>query len=49
MELMKKDTLIIGAGLSGLTVAWKLKQIPGHSILLLEQSDRTGGAISSHT
>jgi len=46
---MKKDTLIIGAGLSGLTVAWKLKQIPGHSILLLEQSDRTGGAISSHT
>ncbi len=45
---MKKDTLIIGAGLSGLTVAWKLKQIPGHSILLLEQSDRAGGAISSH-
>lgn len=48
MESMKKDTLIIGAGLSGLTVAWRLKQIPGHSILLLEQSDRAGGAISSH-
>ena len=45
---MKKDTLIIGAGLSGLSIAWKLKQIPGHSILLLEQSDRAGGAISSH-
>ena len=45
---MKKDTLIIGAGLSGMTVAWKLKQIPDHSILLLEQSERAGGAISSH-
>lgn len=49
MEKMKKDTLIIGAGLSGLTVAWKLKQIPDHSILLLEQSKKTGGAISSHS
>ncbi len=49
VESMIKDTLIIGAGLSGLTVAWKLKQIPGHSILLLDQSDRAGGAISSHS
>jgi oxygen-dependent protoporphyrinogen oxidase len=48
MKTIKKDTLIIGAGLSGLTVAWKLKQIQDHSILLLEQSDRAGGAISSH-
>jgi protoporphyrinogen/coproporphyrinogen III oxidase len=48
MDTMKKNTLIIGAGLSGLTVAWKLKQIQDHSILLLEQSDRAGGAISSH-
>lgn len=45
---MKKDTLIIGAGLSGLSVAWKLKQIPDHSVLLLEQSGSAGGAISSH-
>ncbi|MEN8190589.1 MAG: protoporphyrinogen oxidase [Thermodesulfobacteriota bacterium] len=45
---MKKDTLIIGAGLSGLTVAWKLKQIPDHSLLLLEKSDRSGGAVISH-
>lgn len=44
-----KDTLIIGAGLSGLTVAWKLRQIPGHSFLLLEQSEKTGGAIWSHS
>ncbi len=45
---MKKDTIIIGAGLSGLTVAWKLRQISGHSFLLLERKKRTGGAISSH-
>lgn len=45
---MKTDTLIIGAGLSGLTVAWKLKKIKDHSILLLEQSERAGGAISSN-
>ncbi len=48
MKTTEKDTLIIGAGLSGLTVAWKLKQIPNHSFLLLEKSGRAGGAISSH-
>ncbi len=48
METVQKDTLIIGAGISGLTLAWKLKQIPGHSFLLLERSDRAGGAIRSH-
>lgn len=49
MEIVKKDTLIIGAGLSGLSVAWKLKQIADHSILLLEKSEQPGGAISSHS
>ncbi len=44
-----QDTLIIGAGLSGLTVAWKLRQMPGHSFLLIEQSATTGGAIRSHS
>ena len=48
METVTKDSLIIGAGLSGLTTAWKLKQIPNHSFLLLEKSDRSGGAIASH-
>ncbi len=48
MNPISKDTLIIGAGLSGLSVAWKLKQIPNHSFLLLEQSNRSGGAIVSH-
>lgn len=43
------DTLIIGGGLSGLTVAHKLRRFcPDHQILILEQSQRTGGAIASH-
>jgi protoporphyrinogen/coproporphyrinogen III oxidase len=43
------DTLIIGGGLSGLTVAHKLQQLcPGHQLLILEKSARTGGAIASH-
>jgi oxygen-dependent protoporphyrinogen oxidase len=48
METLQKDTLIIGAGISGLSIAWKLKQIPGHSVHIVEQSNRAGGAISSH-
>jgi oxygen-dependent protoporphyrinogen oxidase len=43
------DTLIIGGGLSGLTVAHKLRQLcPGHQCLILEKSERVGGAIWSH-
>lgn len=43
------DTLIIGGGLSGLTVAHKLRRLcPGHQMLLFEQGKRTGGAIASH-
>ncbi len=42
------DTLIIGGGLSGLTVAHKLRQsCPGHQFLVIEKSDRTGGVIWS--
>ncbi len=43
------DTLIIGAGLSGLTVAHKLQKFcPGHQFLVLEKSEKVGGAIWSH-
>ncbi|MDD3815083.1 MAG: protoporphyrinogen oxidase [Desulfocapsaceae bacterium] len=43
------DTLIIGGGLSGLTVAHKLQQLcPGQQTLILEKSDRAGGVIWSH-
>ncbi|MBC8208567.1 MAG: protoporphyrinogen oxidase [Desulfobulbaceae bacterium] len=43
------DTLIIGAGLSGLSVAHWLKQdCPGHRLLLVDGANHTGGAIASH-
>jgi len=43
------DTLIIGGGISGLTVAHKLRQLcPGHQFCILEKTSRTGGTIWSH-
>lgn len=43
------DTLIIGGGLSGLTVAHKLRlQDPQHRFLLLERNSSTGGVIRTH-
>lgn len=42
------DTLIIGAGLSGLTIAHLLKtRCYGHTFLLLEKQEKTGGAIQT--
>jgi oxygen-dependent protoporphyrinogen oxidase len=46
----RRDTLIIGAGLSGLTVAQTLRvRCYGHTFLLLEKSERAGGAIQTHS
>ena len=43
------DTIIIGGGLSGLTIAHKLlHDSPRHRFLILEKEGRTGGAIQSH-
>jgi protoporphyrinogen/coproporphyrinogen III oxidase len=43
------QTLILGAGLSGLTVAHRLRrQEPRHRLLLLDQAARPGGVIRSH-
>ena len=43
------DTIIIGAGLSGLTVAHKLRhRYPAHRLLLLEKAASTGGVIRTH-
>ena len=43
------ETIIIGGGLSGLTVAHKLRhQNPGHKLLIIEKNDGVGGAIKSH-
>ncbi len=43
---MTFDSIIIGAGISGLTAAYYLKQA-GRNVLLLESSDRVGGVIQS--
>jgi len=44
------QTVIIGGGLSGLTVAHKLKQnAPGHRFLVLEKAAKTGGVIETHS
>jgi len=45
----QRDTIIIGAGLSGLVIAHKLKQAhPEHRVALLEKEQQTGGVIRSH-
>lgn len=43
------NTVILGGGLSGLTVAHKLRQKnPKHSYIIVEKNGRTGGVIRSH-
>ncbi len=43
------DTIIIGAGLSGLSVAHNLREkAPEHSFTILEKSPTVGGAIATH-
>lgn len=45
--MIQKDVLIIGAGLTGLTLAYYLKKA-GLSVAVIEKADRTGGVIQSH-
>jgi protoporphyrinogen/coproporphyrinogen III oxidase len=42
------DTIILGAGLSGLTTAYHLTK-QGYRVLVLEKNDRPGGAVLSHS
>jgi oxygen-dependent protoporphyrinogen oxidase len=43
------QTIIIGGGLSGLTVAHKLRlHDPDHRFCIMEKGDRTGGVIQTH-
>lgn len=44
---MKFDSIIVGAGISGLVAAYRLKKL-GRDVLLIESSPRVGGAIHSH-
>ncbi|MGE0127236.1 MAG: protoporphyrinogen oxidase [Blastocatellales bacterium] len=44
---MNVDSVIIGAGISGLVAAHRLKKM-GRGILLIEGGDRAGGVIQSH-
>jgi monoamine oxidase len=42
------DTLVVGAGMSGLYVTWRILQDkPDASILIFDRSDRTGGRLDS--
>ena len=45
---MKTDILIIGAGLTGLTTAYTLAR-RGRQVTVLEQMDKAGGQIQTHT
>lgn len=46
---MKLNTIIVGAGLTGLTVAHKLRrEDPSHSLLIIDKKDAPGGAIRTH-
>jgi oxygen-dependent protoporphyrinogen oxidase len=42
-----RDVVVIGAGISGLVCAYRLKSL-GADVLLIEQSDRVGGVIQSN-
>jgi protoporphyrinogen/coproporphyrinogen III oxidase len=48
MKNLQTDIVVIGAGLTGLTLAYYLQKA-GKKVLLIEQSDRLGGAIRTIT
>lgn len=48
MEAAEKEIVIIGAGLTGLSLAYYLKKA-GKSVLVIEQDARTGGVINTIT
>jgi oxygen-dependent protoporphyrinogen oxidase len=48
MQSNRKDVIVIGAGLSGLVCAYRLKSL-GVGVALLEKSSQVGGVIQSET
>ena len=47
-QMHSYDTIVIGAGVTGLTAAWRLTQ-SGQSVLVLEARDRVGGRLRTET
>ena len=43
----KYDMIIVGAGMAGLSAAYRITQRPGTKLLILESRDRVGGRIWS--
>ena len=41
------DVLVVGAGISGLTIAYELAIKKSHRVMVAEAQDRVGGAIVS--
>lgn len=48
MEILKSDVIIVGAGLTGLTIAYYLSR-SGVSVCLVEQRNETGGVIRTYS
>jgi putrescine oxidase len=48
MSAIERDVVVVGAGASGLTVAYELKKA-GHSVVVLEARDRVGGRLWTDT
>ena len=46
--MQARDVVVIGAGLTGLTTAFHLKN-KGYNVLVLEKDDRIGGQIQTHS
>lgn len=47
MKIARKKVIIIGAGLTGLAVAYKLKQHPRYEVTLLEKGFKAGGWVQT--
>src|SRR5688500_10166282 len=47
LRTRRVDAVVVGAGLAGLTAAYRLMR-SGHSVIVLEANDRAGGRVVNH-